>query len=224
MLTLSRSRPPCLKLRVSAMASCRVSSSRPSNSITPKRAVSGSCSGQTARTACSVSSRKRAVVGSAAVVILALIGVYREEALRQIAVGKMQLQPLEAGIACALCGGDEIAAHAGDVVQRHLTRHFGQAAAEGDGRGRDGVPATRVAVGDVVVAFPRQVGTGLAAGVADLDARHGAGSADRCRDARQSLGLGVVPQAQAPGVMRPSGDTPVASTMTRPAPPRAMLA
>lgn len=27
-----------------------------------------------------------------------------------------------------------------------------------------------------------------------------------------------------PGVMRPSGETPVASTITRPAPPRAMLA
>ncbi len=58
-LTLSRSRPRCLNLCASSMDSASVCSSRPSNSMTPKRAVSGRRSGHTSRTAASVSSRKR---------------------------------------------------------------------------------------------------------------------------------------------------------------------
>lgn len=58
-LTLSRSRPPTLKRRASSMDSVSVCSSRPSYSITPKRAVNGRFSGQTSRTAARVSRRKR---------------------------------------------------------------------------------------------------------------------------------------------------------------------
>ncbi|PAV93788.1 hypothetical protein WR25_12007 [Diploscapter pachys] len=58
-LTLSRSRPPALNRRASSMDSCRVCSSRPSYSSTPKRAVSGRFSGHTSRTAARVSKRKR---------------------------------------------------------------------------------------------------------------------------------------------------------------------
>jgi hypothetical protein len=58
--------------------------------------------------------------------------------------------------------------------------------------------------------------------VGDLDARHGTGGLDGGHDAGQAGGLLVVPQAgRQPGVMRPSGATAVASTMTSPAPPRA---
>ena len=46
---------------------------------------------------------------------------------------------------------------------------------------------------------------------------------ERIRAAADSLAVGLASPAQ-PGLMRPSGDTAVASTITRPAPPRAMLA
>jgi hypothetical protein len=60
--------------------------------------------------------------------------------------------------------------------------------------------------------------------MADLDAGHGACGLDAGGNARHAFDLAVVPQAGASGEMRPSGDTPVASTITSPAPPRAMEA
>lgn len=51
----------------------------------------------------------------------------------------------------------------------------------------------------MVVAFPRQIGAGLAPGMADLDTGHGARGADGGGDACESFGLGVIPQAQAAG-------------------------
>lgn len=76
--------------------------------------------------------KTRAVFGAAAISVLALVGMYGEEALCQIAVGEVQLQPLEAGSEGALGGGDKITAHAGDIVQVHCTRQLGQIRTERD--------------------------------------------------------------------------------------------
>ncbi|MNZ87031.1 hypothetical protein D3C78_1058780 [compost metagenome] len=148
--------------------------------------------------------QEAAAIGqAAAVLVVALVGVRREEALRQVAVGEVQLQPLEAGRQGAAGGGDEVGLHAGDVALAHGLRHLGQVGAEGDGRRGDGLPAARVAFRDMVVALPRPVGAGLAPGVGDLDARHGAGGLDGAGDRGEGRGLLVAPQ---PGAGR--GDAP----------------
>ena len=58
-LTLTKSVPISLNCFTSSIDSLNVCSSSPSYSITPKRTVSGRFSGQTARTALSVSSKNR---------------------------------------------------------------------------------------------------------------------------------------------------------------------
>ena len=142
------------------------------------------------------------MVKTAAVGVVALVGMYREEALAQIAVGKVQFQPLETGITRALGGGDKVGANAGDVLERHGLRDFRQVGAERERRRRDRGPAARIIFGDVVVAFPWTVGAGLASGVGELDAGHGTRGLDGCGDGGEGLGLSVVPQ---PGAAR--GDT-----------------
>ncbi len=71
-------------------------------------------------------------------------------------------------------------------------------------------------------AVPRQRGRRLAAGVRDLDSRHGAVFFDETIDARERLDVLRRPRCRAqPGVIRPSGETAVASAITSPAPPTA---
>lgn len=64
----------------------------------------------------------RAVDEAAAVRVLPMIGVHREEALRQIAVCEMKLEPFEPGIQSATGGLDEVALHAGDIRKGHCLR------------------------------------------------------------------------------------------------------
>ena len=103
----------------------------------------------------------------------------------------------------------------------HLLGHLGRSAPNGDGRGRDGLPAARIAVGNVIVAFPGTVGAGLAPGMGDLNARHGAGRLDGLHDRSNACPRSSFQMPVQPGVMRPCGATAVASTTTSPAPPRA---
>jgi len=126
-----------------------------------------------------------------------------EEALPQIAVGEVQLDPLEAGVAGTARSVDEILFDPGNVVQGHFARDFRQVRTKGDGRRGDSVPATGIVGSDVVIAFPRAVGAGLAPGVGNLDTRHRACRLDRLHHRHERLGVGVAPDPGATG-----GDAP----------------
>ena len=130
---------------------------------------------------------------AAPVCVVALIGVDGEEALRQIAVGEMKLQPLESGIPCPDSRCDKIFANPGDVGQRHRLGHFGQIRPKRNGRRRKRFPAPRVAFGDVVIALPGAVGAGFAAGMGDLNARNGSARLDGGGNFGKSGGLLAVP-------------------------------
>jgi hypothetical protein len=94
----------------------------------------------------------------------------------------MKLEPLEPCIERALRRRGEIALHARDVAVAHAPRRLPKfGAAEGQRGGADDRPAMGSIVGEVIVALPWRVCAGLAAGMADLDARNRAGRLDRGR-------------------------------------------
>ena len=138
-----------------------------------------------------------AAVQIAAIGVGALVAVGRKEALRQVPMGEMQLQPLKASIEGPPGRPHEVGLHAGDVVQRHGLGHTWQPLAISERRRSDRRPGTWVALGNVVIPLPRRVGTGLAARVCDLYAWHRASSPDGRSDFGQAGHVGVVPQAQA---------------------------
>ncbi|MCY1530128.1 hypothetical protein D9M68_653040 [compost metagenome] len=109
----------------------------------------------------------------------------------------MQFEPFKAGIERTAGGGGEIALHACNVVERHRPGHLGQVRAERHRRRRQRLPAARIVQADMVVALPRPVGAGLAAGVGDLDAGHRAAGLDRRGNARHAGLLRVAPQSGA---------------------------
>ncbi|MNV21953.1 hypothetical protein D3C71_1129060 [compost metagenome] len=119
----------------------------------------------------------------------------REEALSQVAVGKVQFQPLEPCGQCATCGGHKVGLHAGNVLQCHGLGYPGQTAAVSNGGRCYRLPGTRVVLGNVVIAFPGALGAGLAACVGDLDAGHGASGLDAGGDAAHAFDVLVVPKA-----------------------------
>ncbi len=112
-------------------------------------------------------------------------------------MGKVQLQPFKADGQRAARGSNKVRLDPLDVLQGHGLRHFRQVCAKGDGRGCDSLPAVGSVVGDVVVTFPRAVGTGLAAGVGNLNAGHRAVGLDTTHNRDERLGLGIGPQAGA---------------------------
>src|SRR5690606_27886452 len=112
-----------------------------------------------------------AVFVAAAVGIGTLVGVLREEALRQIAVSKMQLKPLETDLVGSFGSGNEVIAYPGKIVERSFSWLLGQVLAEGESRRGNGRPTARGVVGSTVVTVPRIVRAGLASGMAYLDAR-----------------------------------------------------
>ncbi|KPX27266.1 Urease accessory protein UreD [Pseudomonas syringae pv. delphinii] len=140
-----------------------------------------------------------AVIEAAAVFVGTLVGVLGEETLPQITVGKVQLDPLKACITGTTGSIDEVLTNAGDVVQGHGARHFRQVGTERNGGRRNGVPATRIGSDNVIIAFPRTVGAGLAACVGDLDARHATGVLDGFDDRHECLRLLVIPDTGATG-------------------------
>ena len=140
-----------------------------------------------------------ALGGRAAIFILALVGVDREETLAEIAMREVKLQPLKANISRPLCGGNEVTADAVDILLRHLLRHARQIGAECDGGRSDRRPCPGIARRHVVIAFPRAVGAGLSAGMGDLNARHRTSGLDRRDNRPKCLGLCVGPQPCAAG-------------------------
>ncbi|CAH0310734.1 hypothetical protein SRABI106_04039 [Rahnella aquatilis] len=123
--------------------------------------------------------------------------------MRQIAVGKMQLQPFKTGIAGTFRGSDKIGHHTLDIGFGHFFRHFRQVFAECDCGWRNGCPATRIAFSNMIVPFPGQIGAGFTACVTDLDPRYCACGFDGFGNLRQFSSLFIVPD---PETSR--GDTP----------------
>ena len=76
-------------------------------------------------------------------------------------------------------------------------------------------------VGQMPAAVPRAGGAGLAAGMGELDAGTAPWVFNEAVDACQRLDVRIGPEPAQPGVMRPSGETAVASAITSPAPPAA---
>lgn len=114
-------------------------------------------------------------------------------------MGEMQFEPFETGGAGAAGGGGEITLNAGNIGLRHFTRYAGQHPAKGDGRGRDGFPIARIFGRDMIIAIPWAVGIGLAPGMGDLDAGHGACGLDGGGDPGKARDVIVAPQAKAIG-------------------------
>ncbi len=196
MLTLSRSSP---NSRISLPISMESTSAWPSRelySTTPKRAVSGRCSGQTLRTAANVSRQEAcSVLRTATVAILPLVAVGAEEALRQIAMSEVKLQPFKSCSKRTLGCSDEIRLNAMNVLNRHLVGNSIERAAKGDRRGTKDRPSCGIIGCDVVIALPWPICTSLAPCVADLDASYGTALLDGRSDGCHSWNLLITPQA-----------------------------
>lgn len=142
----------------------------------------------------------------------------------QVAVGAVDLDDLEAGVERAPGGVRELPDDLADLLRGELCRGD-PGRLEGEGAGRDGLPAVGLLRGEGAAAVdPGALGGRLAAGVGELDGRDGAVRREERGDPAEGLGLGVVPQAEVVGEMRPSGLTAVASVMISPVPPAARAA
>ena len=149
--------------------------------------------------------RKADAVGErAAVLIGALIGHGREKFVRQIAVRAVQFQPMVAGLERALRRRGEGGHHLADLEHAQRVRHAFLFRQERQRAGPLRQPAA-VGIIELAAAFPRARRARLAAGVSELDPRHGALCGDKVVDAGQRFDLRLVPNA---GVLRadpPSG-------------------
>ncbi len=134
--------------------------------------------------------KAQAVLERAAILVGALVGNRRHEAVRQIAMREMQLDLVEADAQRALRRRHESRAHALHVVFRHLARRL-PVLAERDRRSRHGLP--RIGAGfQRLAAFPRALRRALAAGMRELDAELGVAHAARLRDHARKRRLVVV--------------------------------
>src|SRR5208337_3652976 len=134
-----------------------------------------------------------AVLKTAPIFVLAVVGMIGKEALCQIAMRKMQNQPLEPRRDSALGSGDKILTDTGDIRYRHRARYSWEVGSERDGGRPDRFPAARIAFGDMVVALPWAIGACFASGMTDLNAWHRSRSLDSANHWRKGLGLGVIP-------------------------------
>ncbi len=142
--------------------------------------------------------------------------------MQQVAVGRMHLRDLEAGSQGALGGAYE-------GLHQRLDLRLAQGLGgrvlgiEQDRRRRHRYPAAVADRHAAVLAQPRPPGTRLAPGVGQLDPGDRALGFDETGDAMQRLDMRVAPDAEVVSGDAPSGNTAVASTITRPAPPTARL-
>jgi hypothetical protein len=130
----------------------------------------------------------------------------------------VHLGDLEAGGQRAAGGIGEVSYQLPDLGHGRFVRD-GQAVVR-DRAGRHRLPAA-LALGYAPVGQPGLVHRRLTARVGELDRRDGAVRLDGRGDPGERLLLVVIPQAQVPGTDPPVGTDPVASAMTRPAPPAA---
>ena len=140
--------------------------------------------------------KAQAVLERAAILVGALVGDRRHEAVRQIAVRHVQFDLVEADAQAPLRGGNKCRAHAFHVRFGHFARRVPALAERdwrsGDGRPRIGVRFKRAA------AVPWLLRRALAAGMGDLDAQLGGARAPHLRDHARQRGLvvvGIKPQA-----------------------------
>jgi hypothetical protein len=110
-------------------------------------------------------------------------------------MGGVDFHHLETRLQCALGRGHKRGHHALDLVLAQLARR-GVLRVEGDFRWADRLPATLFELDAALLAQPGAIGAGLASGVGQLDAGHGALSGDEAGDALQRGDLFVVPQAK----------------------------
>ncbi|MNE46269.1 hypothetical protein D3C76_1041250 [compost metagenome] len=102
--------------------------------------------------------------------------------MQQIAVRGVDLNHLETGLQGALGRGDEGANHILNLVLAQLARR-GMLRVEGDFRGPHRLPAALFQFDATWFAQPWAIGAGLAPGVGQLDASHGALGGDEAGDA-----------------------------------------
>ena len=203
---------------------CSRSQPPSTQSVAEMRTRTGRSTGKASRTACATSSGRR--------IRFSRLPPYssvrrfderREELVEQVAVRRVDLDDLEPGLLGPARGVAEGAHDGADVVGRQLARH-GVALGERPARsGADRLPAA-AALADGPAAAPGRLGRGLAPGVRELDRGHRPLLGDEACDAAPSLGVGVATRGRCrSGLIRPSGETAVASVMTSPAPPTARL-
>src|SRR5271169_5127946 len=137
-----------------------------------------------------------AVLKTAPIFVLAVVGMIGKEVLCQVAMRKMQDQPLEPRRDSALGRRNKILTNPVDIGFGHRARYPWEIGAKRDGGRPDHFPAARIALGDMVVALPRAIGACFASGMTDLNARHRSRSLDSANHPRKGLGLGVIPQAR----------------------------
>jgi hypothetical protein len=147
--------------------------------------------------------KPRAVLEAAAPAIGAQVRQRREELGEQVAVGGVQLEHLEAGLARTHRRGAEIGQHVDDARLVERLRH-GRAGVEGHRARRHRAPAAGVGR-DRLAAVPRPRRRGLAPGMRQLDAGRGAVAAHEARDALERLRLRVLPETEVVGRDAPLG-------------------
>ena len=152
-----------------------------------------------ARTASTTSSSEAdAVLEAAAVGVGALIGERREELVNQVAVGGVDLDEVKAGGEGAMRGLGE---GVDDGVDSGLIEglRYCVAGGEGDGAGRDGLPAAFLGRWSSRSPANGRRHAGFAAGVGELDSGTHALRVDEASDALQVGNVRVFPDAQVGG-------------------------
>ena len=139
--------------------------------------------------------KAQAILERTSVLVGADVRQWRKEAGKQVAVGAMQLQHVEAGAVAADGRLDELSDDLVHVARRSLARHLAFGIV-GQGRGRADVP--RAVLKRAVHSLPHQPCRALAAGMADLQAEFRLRiRVNEVDDALPGLFLRVVPQAGA---------------------------
>ncbi|MNH18749.1 hypothetical protein D3C79_784660 [compost metagenome] len=113
-------------------------------------------------------------------------------------MGGVDLDYLEARLQCPFGGFDKLGYNILDLVFAQLTRRR-VFRVEGNLRRPHRLPATFLDLDAAMLAQPRAMGAGLAPGVGQLDARHGALRGDEAGDALQWGDLFIVPQTKVLG-------------------------